>query len=258
MIDAKHCGTDTQLPTTVDAVLGGRLRLEQPVKGPRVGLDAVFLAQAIPILSGSVVDVGAGTGVVGLAVAQKAAGVVLTAIELDAGLAAMIGRNALSNGLEHQVRVVHGDVLAPLRELGLEPSSQDYVLCNPPFATTGEGRVAASPVRQRAHVMAAGDLEHWARRWSALARADGQLAIVHRADRIGEILAALDARFGAIEIMPLFPRVGVAAHRVLVRGIKGSRALPTLHAGMVLHDANGDWTPAVQAVLTAEATVWKR
>jgi tRNA1(Val) A37 N6-methylase TrmN6 len=244
-------------PTTVDTVLNGRLQLEQPVKGPRAGLDAIFLAQALPAPSGDVLDVGAGTGVVGLAVLQRCHNAMLTAIEIDAGLSALIGRNARANGLERRVRVITGDVTAPLQQLGIEPGSQDVILCNPPYATTGAARVADNPVRERAHTMPAGGLERWARCWAALARGGSRLVLVHRADRIGAILAALDGRFGAVEVMPLFPRQGVAAQRILVCGIKGSRALPMLYPGLVLHNADGAWTAEANAVLTGDATLWQ-
>ena len=71
-----------------DAFLGGALRILQPQEGYRAGLDAVLLAAAAPVRASRkdrVLDVGAGVGVVGLAVAQRMHRAHVTLVERDAG-----------------------------------------------------------------------------------------------------------------------------------------------------------------------------
>src|SRR6202140_5747392 len=73
-----------------DAFLGGRLRLRQPKSGHRAGHDAMLLAAATPARSGDrVVDLGAGVGAAGLAVAKRVAGVSLVLVEIDQELAGL-------------------------------------------------------------------------------------------------------------------------------------------------------------------------
>ena len=80
---------------TEDAVLGGRLRLKQPRRGHRVGHDAILLAAACPARAGErVVDLGAGVGAAGLALALRVDGSEVTLVEVDAGLAALAAENA--------------------------------------------------------------------------------------------------------------------------------------------------------------------
>lgn len=67
------------------------------------------------------------------------------------------------------------------------------------------------------------------------------------------MLVALDQRFGAIRILPLHPRAGDPAHRVIVEGTKGSRAPLQLLSGFVLHVEGNGFTPAAEAILKGGA-----
>jgi tRNA1(Val) A37 N6-methylase TrmN6 len=245
----------TEAVVALDAILGGRLKLRQPAAGPRVGLDAVFLAGALGAVSGEVLDVGAGCGIVGLAVVSRFPQARVTGLEIDQGLAAMAAENAHTNGVTDRYRVVTADVLSPithLRELGLEPESFGTVYCNPPYDVASQNRPKRDPVAARAHAMAADGLEQWARAWAAFARPSGRLAVVHRADRLADLLAALTGRFGAITVLPLHPHDGAPAHRILVGAIKGSRAPLTLLPGLTVHAAGGGWTERAAAVLDGQ------
>src|SRR5580704_12010941 len=129
---------------TEDTVLGGALRLRQPRQGHRVGHDAVLLAAACPAQAGEhVVDLGAGVGAAGLALAARAADIAVTLVEIDPGLAALAGENAELNGWAARVRSLTLDAAAPARAFaaaGLQPGSAVRVVMNPPFN---------DPVRQR-------------------------------------------------------------------------------------------------------------
>jgi len=136
---------------TEDAILGGALRLRQPVRGHRVGHDAVLLAAACPAQEGGdVVDLGAGVGAAGLAVALRAPRAAVALVEIDPELAALAAENAALNGLAARVRSVALDVLAPPRAFaaaGLAPGSASHVLMNPPF--NDRARHQSSPERRR-------------------------------------------------------------------------------------------------------------
>src|SRR6516162_488097 len=97
------------LPDAVseDAILAGRLVLSQPRRGHRFGHDAILLAAACPAQPGDhVVDLGAGVGAAGLALASRVAGLSLTLVEIDPELSALAQANARQNGLCGRVRTV--------------------------------------------------------------------------------------------------------------------------------------------------------
>lgn len=248
---------DRAASSTEDAFLGGRLRILQPAGGYRAGLDAVLLAAAAPLRTGEieeVLDVGAGVGVVGLAVARRAADARVTMIEREIDAAELCRANIERNGLCERARVLAGDVRRPLGE---QPALQrlagtfDHVLANPPYQIEGAASLAPEPAKAAANAMPAGGLTHWLRFMAAMARPGGTATMIHRADRLDHVLSAFAGRFGGLVVFPLFPRHGAAAQRVLVQGIKGSRAPLQLRAGLVLHDTGHSFRPEVDAVLRA-------
>jgi tRNA1(Val) A37 N6-methylase TrmN6 len=237
--------------TSDDAVLGGRLVLRQPLRGHRVGHDAILLAAATAAKNGDhAVDLGAGVGAAGLALARRVDGVSVTLVELDPALAALARGNAERNGLAQRVRAVCLDVLASAAAFaaaGLASGSAACVLMNPPFNISQQ----PSPDRRRrtAHAASHDTLRRWLRTAARLLRADGVVTLIWRADGLGEVLAALASGFGAVTVMPVHPKPGAPAIRVLVRASKASRAPLALLPGLLLADGNGQPTPQAEAVL---------
>jgi tRNA1(Val) A37 N6-methylase TrmN6 len=234
-----------------DAVLGGRLVLRQPLRGHRVGHDAILLAAATSAKSGEhAIDLGAGVGGAGLALARRIEGLNVTLVEVDPVLTELAAGNAQRNGLSDRVRAVRLDVesfAADFIAAGLAPGSVACVLMNPPF------NVAQQPspdhARRLAHAATEATLERWLRTAARLLHADGVATLIWRADGLADVLAALAKDFGAITVLPVHPKPGAAAIRVLVRATKASRAPLALLPGFLLADADSKPTAAAEAVL---------
>lgn len=248
-------GEATTAATTDDLFLGDRLRMLQPLRGYRAGLDAVVLAAACPgdaARPGEVLDVGAGVGVAGLAVAARLAGARVTLVEHDGAMAALARLNIARNRLDGRARVVEADITARRTldaRLALGRECYDTIIANPPYHDTARGRPASDPARRAAHAMPAGALDGWARFMAGMARPGGRLVMIHRAEATGAIIAALSGRFGALSLLPLHPRAGAPAVRILVGGTKGSRAPLRLLPGIVLHGDDGRFVPEIDRVL---------
>ena len=156
--------TATPSAGTADAVtedrwLGGRLLLLQPKRGHEFGTDAALLtAAAGHARQGRIVDVGAGVGAVGLALALRNPLASVDLIEVDPELAGFAERNAARNGLEARTRVLRLDALNPRgrREAGLAESA-DCVVTNPPFFDAKRVRASPDKAKARAHVLASDD-----------------------------------------------------------------------------------------------------
>jgi tRNA1(Val) A37 N6-methylase TrmN6 len=244
---------------TDDAFLGGALQILQPLSGYRAGLDAVMLAAAVPAEGPAhVLDVGAGVGTAGLCLARRVASASVTLFEREGALARLAAENVSRNGLGERVRVVEGDIglsAAFAQSLGLEPESFDHVIANPPFHDADGGTLAPDPLKAAAHAMPDDGIDHWARFMARMAVPGGSAIVIHKAEALSRLLAAFDGRFGGLHVLPLYPRAGAAAHRILVQGRKGSRAPLTLLAGLVLHDDEGAFTPQAQAILRGGAAL---
>ena len=245
--------------TTDDAVLGGRLVLRQPKRGHRVGHDAILLAAATDAHSGEhAIELGAGVGAAGLAVARRVPGLRVTLIEIDPALAAFASENAERNRLGDRVRVAALDVAAPGDEFakaGVLAGTVERVLMNPPFNDPARQNVSPDPRRRLAHAAPKDTLELWMRRAASLLAPSGTLTLIWRADGLPDVLMTAEADFGAIAILPVHPRPDGAAIRILVRAIRGSRAPLKVMPRLTLNDAAGRPSAAAEAILRDAATL---
>lgn len=248
---------------TDDAFLGGALSILQPTRGYRAGLDAVLVSAAARAgigLGSRVLDAGSGVGTVGLAIAASVANVHVTLVEIDPFLADLARRNADRNGLGERVRIVIADVSGGGRILHdaasgsmLAPASFDHVVANPPFHTKGSGTPPLIKTKATSHQMPDGSLDGWIAFLVTAAANDGSLTLIHRAEALGMVLTALEGRFGRLRVLPIHPRAGTPASRIVVTAIKGSRAPLELKPGLILQDAEGRYLPDVEAVLRGGA-----
>jgi tRNA1(Val) A37 N6-methylase TrmN6 len=242
---------------TEDAFLGGALRLLQSRSGHRAGHDAMLLAAAAPARAGDrVVDFGAGVGPAGLAVARRVAGVDLVLVEIDADLADLARRNAVSNGIAAEVVVLDVEASADaFAAAGLAPDSVAVVLMNPPFNDSSRHRVSPDRARGIAHVATATTLANWVHAARRLLKSKGVLTLIWRADGIAEVLAALDHGFGSLEILPVHGDVKRPANRILIRASKGGRAPTQLHPALMLNDESGVPNKWVQEILEGKGSL---
>lgn len=245
---------------TEDAFLGGKLKILQPEKGYRAGIDAVFLAASIPAQSGEAVfEAGIGVGVASLCLLSRVPAVDATGMEVMARYAMMCEENAKRNGFGQQLRVIHADVKEALRkDLSSMPQhgSFSHAFANPPYFE--EGKVTPSPslLKAQAHAFGPDDLELWIKVMTAMVGLRGTVTMIHRPENLGKILNAMEDKFGDIRVAPLYAREGTAASRIVVQGVRGSRAPMQLLPGLALHGADSSFTPDADAVLR-QGMAWR-
>lgn len=238
----------TEAGVTEDRLLGGRIVVRQPGSGFRVAIDTVLLAAAVPAKAGDrVFEPGAGVGAAALCLARRADGVKVAGVEIQPDLVRLAGDNARLNRLEDRVDIMVGALerLPPK----LAPASVDHVMLNPPYAVRDRTARPPDPGRAAAVVEGETGLDGWIVRSLAMLRSKGSLTLIHRADRLDDILSNLRGRVGEIVIFPLWPADGKAARRVIVRARKEVAAPLALLPGLVLHQPDGAFTPTADAIL---------
>jgi len=245
---------------TEDAFLGGRLRILQPEKGYRAGIDAVFLAATIPVAAGETVfEAGIGGGAAALCLISRNPAIHVTGIEVAARYAMMCEENAKRNGFGQLMKVIHADVKDALRrDLASMPQHGTFAhaYANPPYFEDGKVTQSPSLLKAQAHSFGPDDLELWIKVMHAMVGLRGTVTLIHRAESLGKILVSMEERFGDIRVAPLYAREGTAASRVIVQGVKGSKAPMQLLPGLILHGDGNDFTPDADAVLR-EGMAWR-
>ncbi len=234
---------------TRDTLLDGQVVLHQPADGYRVAMDSVLLAAAVPAQAGDrVFEPGAGSGAAALCLAQRVDGCQVTGIELQPALVRLAGENVRLNGFSDRIDVMQGDIAAalPPRISG----GFDHVMINPPYGREGEGTVPPDAGKAAANVEAGAGLDAWIACALTQLRRKGSLTVIHRADRLDELMAALSGRAGGIVVFPLWPAQGKPARRVIVRARKGVATPLVLSPGLVLHGADGGgYSAEAEAIL---------
>jgi len=238
--------------TSEDRVLDGRVRLRQPARGYRAGLDAALLAAACDVGPGErVLEAGCGAGGALLAAAVRRPGARFTGLERDPEALALARANIAANGLEDRVEAMAGDVGVPFSRLGLKPF--DAAMANPPFFDD-PGTLRAPAPEKTAAWMAEGGLSAWTGFLSKAVREGGTITIIHRADRLADLLALLAPKAGSFQVRPIHPHADEPAKRVLVRAVKTGKAPLKLLPPLVLHErGGGKHTAQAEVILRGEA-----
>lgn len=239
---------DSPFSTTEDHFLGGRLVIRQPENGYRAGSDPMFLAAAVPArATDTVLDLGCGVGTASLCLMARLDGVRVVGLELQPGLAELARANAAANGCAERFQVVEGCLTQPPAEAPYHHF--DHVITNPPWYEPGTIRPPQAESKAIGH-MEEVELAEWLKQAVRFLKPKGRLFVVHRADRLGDILAGLNPlRVGEVRVFPLWPKAGKAATRVVVAARKDAKTPLEVLPGLLLHHPDGSYTDKADDIL---------
>lgn len=233
--------------STGDLFCGGRLRVRQPRCGYRFSIDAVLLAAFLRPRPGQrIADLGTGCGIIALLLASRCPKTQIVAVELQEELAQLARENVMANGLSAIIEVVAGD----LRRLGRRDlgGGFDWVVSNPPFRAPGRGRVCRDGGRAVARHEITLDLEDLLQAAQRLLDPGGRLALIYDAGRTTDLVSGV--RGAGLEPKRLRFVHGTprhAARMVLAEARRGGRPGLLVEPPFLLFDAQGRYTPEVQA-----------
>jgi len=245
--------------TTEDALMGGRVRLIQPKVGYRAGMDAALLAAAIDAGPGErALEAGCGAGAALFQAAARCPEARFVGVEREAQALELAGRNVALNGMGERVTARAGDIGHGFAALGfLAPGEPpfDVAFANPPFYDDPGAMRAPHPGKQAAWMAETG-LDSWTRFLVKAVREGGRVIMIHRAERLLDVLALFSGQAGSFQVRPVHPHADRAAKRVLVRAVKAGKAPLVILPPLVLHDRSGaKHTPEAEAILRGEANL---
>lgn len=233
-------------------VLDHKVRLLQAGDGFWTSMDSIFLAAACRAQAGErVLDLGCGVGGASFCLLWRVAQCIVTGVDIQDDHIHLARQNIALNAMEGRADFIAGDI----RNFH-DANRFDHVICNPPYLEAGTYTV--SPYEKKARALGHDGTDVVLKDWIDAAfknlKAGGSLTMIHRADMTDKIILGMGKRFGAIDIIPLWPRVGEDARRVIVRGIKDRKTVSHLHAGIVLHEGDKN-TAQADAILREGAAI---
>jgi tRNA1(Val) A37 N6-methylase TrmN6 len=243
-------GVPSASATTEDWLLNGQVRFYQPAAGYRAAVDPVLLAAAVPAVAGDLaLDLGSGTGAAALCLHHRVRDCTIAGLEVDPDMLALARQNAQANNAADRVTFLHGDAAEPPAQIA--ERAFDHVFSNPPYLeeTRADQRGNGSLKRDAANIEQSTSLPVWIEAMAAAVKPKGRLTLIHRADRLDELLAEVRRHAGEIVVFPLWPKSGRPAKRVLVSARTGVATPLRIAPGLVLHEPSGAYTVAARDVL---------
>ncbi len=225
---------------TLDDFLGGKIKMFQPINGYRSGLDPLLLAYCLPRnLKGTILDLGCGSGIIALCALWSNPAISAIGLEMDQRAVDRALRSAALNGFSERF-LVHHHMLGVDSDI-IGGGSMDAVTINPPWFDQSSSQKAQG-ARGDGRIEDGWKLHDWLDYAIKKLKPQGQLAMIHRASRLDEILHIIDKRVGNIKIIPIYSYQGRSAKNIIILGQKGRKTPLELTAGFITYGDDGSYT----------------
>jgi tRNA1Val (adenine37-N6)-methyltransferase len=230
---------------TVDTILGGALAITQPANGYRFSADSILLARFASVRPHDrMLELGAGCGVISIAIAAARHPHQIVALEIQPALVELISRNAASNNCDN-LTPLRGD-LRRRTIPSLEPGSFDAVVANPPYRALHTGRISPNHARGIARGESNATLGAFIRASSRYCKDGGRASFVFTAARTTELFATLRKHYlEPKRLRFVHPYADRPATTLLLEARKRGGIQTLIEPPLILYDA--------PAVYTAEA-----
>lgn len=223
-----------------DLIING-LKLIQHPDQFCFSLDAVLLAHFASVRPGStVVDLGTGTGVIGLLLLARGAGTV-TGLEINSDMADMARRSARLNGLEDKFTILNGD-LRQVKEY-MPSGSIELIVSNPPYRPVGGGYINPNDKVAVARHELTANLAEVVAAAKYLVKYRGRFAMVHLPERLAEISVAMcQAGIEPKRLQFVYPAVNKKPNMVLIEGVRGANPGIDVLPPLIVYTTDGKYS----------------
>jgi tRNA1Val (adenine37-N6)-methyltransferase len=235
---------------TLALLFNGSLKIIQKKKGYRFSLDAILLAHFTWLhhqRADSIVELGTGSGVIPLILAQRFKGSTITGVEVQRTLTELAQRNVIMNGLTNRITIVQGD-LRKLRE-SYPPASFDLVLSNPPFYPVKAGRINPGSERAIARHELAGTLMDVAKISWYLLKPKGRLIIIYPTFRLIDLIDQVRSKGLEPKLMRIvYSRADSGGKLVLLSCSKGGKSALKVLNPLIIYRGKGEYTKELREI----------
>ncbi len=227
------------------------LKIIQNTKGFCFGIDSVILSDfAKNIKKGSkVVDLGTGTGIIGLLLCKKTELKEIVGVEIQKEVAEMANRSIKLNKLEDKFKILNTDINKIFEDKLLEKDKFDVVVMNPPYKEKGTGKIneVDSKIISRHEVKAT--LSDFIKMASNLLKDKGEIYIVHKPERMPDIIQKMrENKIEPKEIKTVYSNKKTEASLILIKGIKGAKKFFKILEPLYIYEENGEYTKEIKEI----------
>ena len=227
---------------TYDEFFSGKLKLLQPLTGPRVNLDTILLASWVKLRShdSKIIEAGCASGAISLILAMKFSEKIhVTGLDIQSELVELAGRKAARNGITN-ASFIHGD----LRDKNIFPrESFDVLVINPPYESLSRGRLSSNSSRSTARLELSCTIDDVGEFAFRVLKSRGRMFCVFSSERLDVFINAMTShRIIPKRIRFVYPMMnynsGIFLSECVKDGGEGLNVLPPL----IVRDENHNYT----------------
>lgn len=220
------------------------LKIIQNTEGFCFGIDSVLLTEFAKDMkkNKTIVDLGTGTGIIGILLTKKVEASKVIGVELQKDVAKMAKRSVELNNLQNVMQIINEDV----HSLSLEKNSFDYIVTNPPYKKKGTGIINKEDKQLISRHETTVNLEEWIEVASNLLKDNGAIYMVHRPERLNEIIQ--DLRKYKLEpkrIRFVYPKKNKDANLVLIKAVKYANEFLKVEKPLIIYNEDGSYTDEI-------------
>ncbi|MBW4054027.1 MAG: methyltransferase [Proteobacteria bacterium] len=231
---------------TIDELRTCDLRISQPRQGYRYSLDPLLLARFCREVKpgGSIVDLGAGCGIISLVLARINTTALVTAVENNPEMAALVEQNIHNNGLAGRASVLAEDVMDLRKKYPV--STFDLVVSNPPFRKSGSGKVSPLAGRDSARHETTAGLADFLAAAKYLVKPSGKICFIQLPSRLPEFMAlAAELKLSVLRLRMIHSNAESPATMFMAELAKGRRCESVVQSPLFVRDMDGVYTDEV-------------
>lgn len=231
--------------------LGDGYRIIQNNDGFKFGIDAVLLSDFAKSVTGNVIDLCTGTGIVPILLCKKSKASHIDAVEIQREMAELAQRSVEINGLCDKISVKCADIKDAFELYG--KSAYDAVTVNPPYMKAASGLLNSDDSKTWARHEVRCDIEDVIRISSGLLKPHGKLFMVHRPSRLGEIFPLMAKYKLEPKLMRLVaPETGKEPNMVLICGIRCANPQLTVLPTLYVYNNDGSYSEEIDRIYGRE------
>lgn len=226
----------------LDDLIRGGLRVIQSPESFCFSMDAVLLANFTSVKKGDrVVDLGTGTAVIPLLISARNLAFKIVGLEIQEESVDRAKRTVRGNGLEDQIEIIQLDLRDADKVLGV--GNFDLAVSNPPYLPVGRGEQnRTDPIAIARHELCC-NLETVVYAASRLVKYGGRVAMVHRPDRLTDIIIEMsNSRLFPRRMQMVYPRPDKRPNMVLIEAQYGSKPELVILEPFIVYNENGVYT----------------
>lgn len=219
------------------------LKIIQNKKGFCFGIDSVLLSDFAKDIKkdSKVLDLGTGTGIISILLCGKTKLKEIIGVEIQEEVCDMAKRSSILNNLQDRFKVINEDLRKICNKF--PANSFDAIVTNPPYKKENTGLINENDVQKISRHEVMCNIEDIAKVSSKLLNSNCSIYMVHRPDRIIDIIEALRKyKLEPKKIRFVYPKINKEPNLVLIKATKNGRSFLKVEKPLIVYNEDGSYT----------------